>query len=227
LDTPLKLSPRCFSWLKWFWVAHLPRPAEDAFGGGLVGGLMGRAVGSMLRSAMGALGEQLREAQEQVADVQDRAASAIQASSRLRQRMGGEVRVGPAMSQSSSTSIINGQMSRNVTLIMPVVGPGGKTAQARARCAPARTLHETCCMQLSALLCCALNHGPQAGFSPSPAAPAPHAAQAQVQYVEGGSAQQQLGIVVQLPSGEVVELDGGSGPAGQVIDVDWRSVDDK
>ena len=43
---------------------------EDAFGGGLVGGLLGRAVGGMLRSAVGALGEQIRQAQEQVADVQ-------------------------------------------------------------------------------------------------------------------------------------------------------------
>lgn len=51
----------------------LSPPAEDAgFGGGLVGGLLGKAVGSMLRGAVGALGEQLREAQEQVADVQVR-----------------------------------------------------------------------------------------------------------------------------------------------------------
>lgn len=35
-----------------------------------MGGLLGRAVGGMLRSAVGALGEQMRQAQEQVADVQ-------------------------------------------------------------------------------------------------------------------------------------------------------------
>lgn len=36
----------------------------------MVGSLLGRAAGSMLRSAVGALGEQLQKAQEQVADVQ-------------------------------------------------------------------------------------------------------------------------------------------------------------
>lgn len=35
-----------------------------------MGGLLGRAVGGMLRSAVGAMGEQLRQAAEQVADVQ-------------------------------------------------------------------------------------------------------------------------------------------------------------
>lgn len=48
-----------------------PHAADDpSFGGGLVGNLLGKAVGGMLRSAVGALGEQLREAQERAADVQ-------------------------------------------------------------------------------------------------------------------------------------------------------------
>ncbi|EFN54338.1 hypothetical protein CHLNCDRAFT_135584 [Chlorella variabilis] len=154
------------------------RPEDAGFGGGLVGGLLGKAVGSMLRGAVGALGEQLREAQEQVADVQARAARVIESSSQLRQKLGGSVQVGAAFSQSSSTAIINGRTSRRVTLLMPVAG-GGRVAQA------------------------------------------------QVQYVEGDTTADQLSIAVRLPSGEVVQLDGGSSPGGQIIDVSWQSVDDK
>ncbi len=53
------------------------------------------------------------------------------------------------------------------------------------------------------------------------------ALQAQVQYVEGDAAKQELNVSVQLPNGEVVRLDGASAAAGQTIDVEWRSVDDK
>jgi hypothetical protein len=104
---------------------------EDAFGGGLVGGLLGRAVGGMLRSAVGALGEQMRQAQEQVADVQDRATRIIESNSRLQDAMGGSVRAQPPVSQSSMSQNINGRMSKTVTLIMPVVGSGGRIAQVR------------------------------------------------------------------------------------------------
>ena len=51
--------------------------------------------------------------------------------------------------------------------------------------------------------------------------------QAQVQFVEGGAATQELNVSVRLPNGEVVRLDGASAAAGQTIDVEWRSVDDK
>jgi hypothetical protein len=51
--------------------------------------------------------------------------------------------------------------------------------------------------------------------------------QAQVQYTEGDATTQQLAITVRLPSGEVVQLDGGSSAASQTIDVEWRPVDDK
>lgn len=72
------------------------------------------------------------------------------------------------------------------------------------------------------------NRRPPSLFNLHPAVPALAAVQAQVRYEEGGSGTgQQLGIVVQLPSGEVVEVDDGGSSAGQVIDVDWRSVDDK
>ena len=50
-----------------------------------------------------------------------------------------------------------------------------------------------------------------------------------MQYVEGDDAgADQLRVSVRLPSGRVLDLDGAGVPgAGQVIDVDWRSVDDK
>ncbi|KAI3435896.1 hypothetical protein D9Q98_001954 [Chlorella vulgaris] len=158
------------------------QPPEGAFGGGLMGGLLNKAVGSMLRSAVGALEGQLREAEEQTAEVEDRAARLITGSSKLRQRLGA-VRVGPAMARSSSMTSINGRASSQVTLVLPVEGERGQVAQA------------------------------------------------QVQYVAGGSAvADQLSVAVQLPNGEVVELGGGgssgsSGGSGQVIDVDWKSVD--
>ncbi|PSC71395.1 hypothetical protein C2E20_5367 [Micractinium conductrix] len=152
---------------------------EDAFGGGLVGGLISKAVGGMLRSAVSALGEQMRQAAEQAADVQDRAARIIEGSAKLRSRLGGDVRVLPPVSQSSMSSSVNGRMTKTVTLLMPVVGAGGQTAQA------------------------------------------------QVQFAEGEGASGGLTVAVRLPNGEVVQLDGGSSPSAQTIDVEWRSVDDK
>ena len=45
--------------------------------------------------------------------------------------------------------------------------------------------------------------------------------QAQVRYVEGvGGASEQLAVTVRLPSGQVLELDGGSSPSTQTIDVE-------
>ena len=49
--------------------------------------------------------------------------------------------------------------------------------------------------------------------------------QAQVQYVEGGSAAEQLTIAVRLPNGQVINLDGGSTAAGKTIDVEWREIE--
>lgn len=108
--------------------------AEDPnFGGGLVGSLLGKAVGGVLRSAVGALGEQLREAAERAQDVQDQASRLIESSSKVRAALGGSIRVGAPVSQSSSSSSINGRSSQTVTLIVPVVGANGRTAQAQVR----------------------------------------------------------------------------------------------
>lgn len=52
-------------------------------------------------------------------------------------------------------------------------------------------------------------------------------AQAQVQYQEGDGAADELTVVVRMPNGEVVKLDGASSPAAQTIDVEWRTVEDE
>lgn len=51
----------------------------------------------------------------------------------MRSALGGSVQVMPAVSQSSSSSSINGRSSQTVTLIVPVVGANGRTAQAQVR----------------------------------------------------------------------------------------------
>lgn len=45
--------------------------------------------------------------------------------------------------------------------------------------------------------------------------------QAQVRYVQGaGGGSEQLAVSVRLPGGQVLELDGGSSPSTQTIDVE-------
>lgn len=201
-----------------------------------MGGLLNKAVGSMLRSAVGALEGQLREAEEQTAEVEDRAARLITGSSKLRQRLGA-VRVGPAMARSSSMTSINGRASSQVTLVLPVEGERGQVAQASMlpllfmlktvlACLPACLL--ACCVSVMPIPIVASSCSVPTGIL---SAGCLVRMQAQVQYVAGGSAvADQLSVAVQLPNGEVVELGGGgssgsSGGSGQVIDVDWKSVD--
>jgi len=93
------------------------------------GGLLGRAAGSMLGSAIKAVGDQMAEAGRQAEGIRQRATSAIEASSAVREHLGSGVQVGPPMSQSTMSSSINGRVSKTVSLIMPVVGSRG-TAQA-------------------------------------------------------------------------------------------------
>ena len=83
------------------------------------------------------------------ARLQDRAARVIENSSKLREQMGGSVQVMPPVSQSSMSSSVNGRSSKTVTLLMPVVGASGRTAQVGPR--GSRAGHSRC---LSCLLCC-------------------------------------------------------------------------
>lgn len=150
----------------------------------------------------------------------------LQASPQLRQELGGAVQVMPPVSQSSMSQSINGRSSKTVTLLMPVVGPSGSTAQVRGG-SPAAV--GAAWAPAVMLCCCSPCRAPLATRRPH----LPHSwpcLQAQVQYVEGGGgpAAEQLRVSVRLPSGRVLDLDAGGVPgAGQVIDVDWRSVDDK
>ena len=81
--------------------------------------------------------------------LQERAARMIENSSKLREQMGGSVQVMPPVSQSSMSSSVNGRSSKTVTLLMPVVGASGRTAQVGPR--GSRAGHSRC---LSCLLCC-------------------------------------------------------------------------
>ncbi len=59
----------------------------------------------MVQSALGAVGEQMRQAAEQVADVQSRAQAVIEGNSQLQERLGGSVRCMAPISQSSMTQV--------------------------------------------------------------------------------------------------------------------------
>jgi hypothetical protein len=82
------------------------------------------------------------------------AALHIQQSPRIQQRLG-RVTVGPAMSQSMSTSSINGRASKTISLIMPVMGAGGMpVAQAQVTQVEAAGQVESCRIAVSAGIAC-------------------------------------------------------------------------
>jgi hypothetical protein len=237
----------------------------------------------MLRSAVGALGEQLREAQQQAADIQvggwgllagagaveaanvpegwvldtseagrpqagsrhcaarqhcpflgplclllqERAARMIENSSKLREQMGGSVQVMPPVSQSSMSSSVNGRSAKTVTLLMPVVGASGRTAQVRGSCA-AHYCCLMCILHVCAVCECALKAVPALLPTPTVSVPPSCLLQAQVQFTEGtGTASEKLSVIVRLPNGGVLNLDSDNSLTTQTIDVEWRSVDDK
>ena len=88
------------------------------FGGGLMGGLMGRmverTVGKAMEGVLSSMGEQLRAAQNQASQIKQNAAEAIAANGEVKRQLGGSVQVGDAISQQSSTQVINGRMLQKV-----------------------------------------------------------------------------------------------------------------
>ena len=96
-----------------------------------MGGLLGMAV----KGLVGAVGKQLQQSSKQIADVRMRAAALIEADSGVRDALGGgNVRVSrDPISQSSSTTLINGQRSASVTLLLPLQSSTGATATAEVR----------------------------------------------------------------------------------------------
>mmetsp|Transcript_27085 Transcript_27085/g.48278 ORF Transcript_27085/g.48278 Transcript_27085/m.48278 type:complete len:295 (-) Transcript_27085:170-1054(-) len=98
----------------------------QVFGGGLVG----RMAGAMLGSALKGLGEQMEKAGREAASIQNQARDAIEADRRVVEALGGSVQVGGPISQSSMSSSINGRTTKQVSLILPVMGQRG-VAQAQ------------------------------------------------------------------------------------------------
>jgi len=94
------------------------------------GGLIGRALGGVVASAINQIGQQIEQASKESSGAYEDAASRIISSRKLRSYMG-EVRVGPIISQSLSSSSINGQVTKSVNLIFPVYSAAGLTAQAQ------------------------------------------------------------------------------------------------
>lgn len=100
---------------------QLRTAVRDAFGGGLTG----RLFGSMMSRAVGGMMEGMQQQMEAARDLQEQAAFAIRNSSEVQQRLGGDVQVGDPFSQEQSTISINGRMSQQVRLRMPVTGSRG------------------------------------------------------------------------------------------------------
>lgn len=100
---------------------------------GLPGGLLGRALGKVVGGVFQQIGAQLQETAAEVADVQQRAARIIEGNAAVRAQLGGDVQVLPATSNAAMREDINGRRRVVVTLMLPVVGPGGRRAQAEVR----------------------------------------------------------------------------------------------
>lgn len=94
-------------------------------------GLLARAVGGMVAGALRGLGEQLEKQARETRGVYEDAAVAIRGCPEVAARLGGAVSVGGPMSQSSSSSNINGRVTKRVVMVLPVSGPNGAFAQAQ------------------------------------------------------------------------------------------------
>ena len=81
-------------------------------------------MGGLVNQAVKGLAKEMQKTAAETRSVAETAALHIQQSERIRQRLGA-VTVGPAMSQSSATSSINGRVSKTISLLLPVYGAGG------------------------------------------------------------------------------------------------------
>lgn len=81
-------------------------------------------MGGLVNQAVKGLAKEMQKTAAETRSVSETAALRIQQSRRIQQRLG-TVSVGPAMSQSMSTSNINGRVSKNINLLLPVFGAGG------------------------------------------------------------------------------------------------------
>lgn len=106
-------------------------------GGGPLSGLLGRAVGGMVATAVNQIGKQLQAAAEEAEDTYSAASSRVRGSRRLQEALGvgggGNLQVGPVVSQGVSSSSINGVTSKNINLVFAVFASNGQAAQAQVR----------------------------------------------------------------------------------------------
>lgn len=104
---------------------QLRAAVQDAFGRGvtgrIMGGLVGRAFGGMMKT--------IQQQNEAALGLQEEAAHAIKNDPEVQQQLGGSIRVGSPFSQEQSTMSINGRTTQRVRLQMLVVGLRG-TAEA-------------------------------------------------------------------------------------------------
>lgn len=105
--------------------ADFPVP-KDLFGGGI----MGRMMGGLVTSAIKAVSEQVAASAKESNAAYNEAARKLRSSSKLKSRLGDAIEVGPALSQSVSSAYINGRSSKQIQLLVPVYGVGGRAAQA-------------------------------------------------------------------------------------------------
>lgn len=113
------------------------------------GGLFGGLVGGLVNQAVKGLAKEMQKTAAQTRSVSETAAMRIQQSQRIRERLG-PVTVGPAMSQSMSTSNINGRVNKTISLMMPVYGSGGlPVAQAQVTQVEGSSQVESCRIAVS------------------------------------------------------------------------------
>lgn len=100
---------------------QLRAAVQDAFGRGvtgrIMGGLVGRAFGGMMKT--------IQQQNEAARGLQEEAAHAIKNDPEVQQQLGGSIRIGTPFSQEQSTMRINGRTMQRVRLQMPVVGSRG------------------------------------------------------------------------------------------------------
>ena len=95
----------------------LAAPLGEAFGGGL----LGRALGGLVAGAARGLGEQMEAAARATRGTYEDAAALLRSDPAVAARLGGgPVAVGPPVSQSSSSSSVNGRVTKRVALVVPV-----------------------------------------------------------------------------------------------------------
>lgn len=125
-------------------------------------------MGGLVNQAVKGLAKEMQKTAAETRSVSETASLRIQQSQRIQQRLG-PVTVGAAMSQSMSTSSINGRVSKTISLVMPVMGAGGMpVAQAQVTQVEAAGQIDSCRIAVSAgmadlagracLVCCRRPH---------------------------------------------------------------------